>query len=311
MRNDMRPGPSIDSRGSLDPVLDVADVRKAYGDTIALDGITLTVHKGEIFGVLGPNGAGKTTLTEASEGYRSLDSGHIKVLGSHPKDSSVKRRIGVMLQEGGIYPSLKAREVVDAFAAFYPTSKDPATILDAVGLADKGSALVRSLSGGQKQRLSLALALVGNPELAFLDEPTSAMDPHARRATHEIIKGLSRWHKTVFMTTHLIEEAEYLCDRIAIIDKGRLLALGSPSELKGPPSLDFTVEGSFDLAALGEALGTSVKEISTGHFSSEGRVDPKAVADLTQWLADRQLLCSQLTTTGGTLEDAYMRLVEV
>src|SRR5215470_13112703 len=199
-----------------DPAISVAGLEKHYGDTRALDGISFSIASGEVFGLLGPNGAGKTTTVETLEGYRRPDRGRVRVLGLDPiRDGRrLRPRIGVMLQEGGLYPGIRPLEALRLFASYYDDPDDPERLLDVVGLRDAEHTLVRRMSGGQQQRLSLALALVGRPTLLFLDEPTAGMDPHARATTWALIRDLRDHGATVVLTTHAMQEAEELCDRV-------------------------------------------------------------------------------------------------
>ncbi|HEX8919211.1 MAG TPA: ABC transporter ATP-binding protein, partial [Chloroflexota bacterium] len=211
----------------------VQNLVKSYVQRTVVDGVSFCVEIGEVFGVLGPNGAGKTTTLEILEGYRRRDEGVVRVLGHDPMDApgSLKARLGGMPQEGGLYPAITPVEALSLFARFYPRPRMPEEILRLVGMEESAHTRYRRLSGGQKQRLSLALALVGSPELVFLDEPTSGMDPQARRATWELIASLRRQGVTVLLTTHYMEEAESLCDRVALLHQGRVVALGRPADL--------------------------------------------------------------------------------
>ncbi|HEV2656694.1 MAG TPA: ABC transporter ATP-binding protein, partial [Ktedonobacteraceae bacterium] len=208
---------------------------KSYGQNRVVDALGFTVHKGEVFALLGPNGAGKTTTVETLEGYRKPDQGTIRVLGLDPirQASELKPRVGVMLQQDGLYPALTAREVLTLFAGYYEQPQNPDALLERVGLSAAAKTRCRRLSGGQKRRLALAGALVGNPELVFMDEPTAGMDPQARLATWEIVRDLKSNGVTVLLTTHLMDEAERLADRVAIIDSGRLIALDTPANMIG------------------------------------------------------------------------------
>ncbi|MFI5254224.1 MAG: ABC transporter ATP-binding protein [Candidatus Limnocylindrales bacterium] len=216
-----------------EPVIRVRDLRKHYGDVRAVDGISFDVARGEIFGLLGPNGAGKTTTVEMLEGLRAPDGGELTVLGidAARRPEAIKPRIGVQLQTAALYPQLTVVEVVRLFASFYPRSLPVDEILEALDLGDKRDAQTKNLSGGQRQRLSVALALVNDPELVFLDEPTTGMDPAARRALWEIVRQLQARGKSVLLTTHYMEEAETLCDRLAIMDHGQIRESGTVEEL--------------------------------------------------------------------------------
>jgi len=226
----------------------VADLRKSYGSHQAVRGISFAIEPGEVFGLLGPNGAGKTTTVEILEGYRHRDSGSVEVLGADPEQASAgwRERIGVVLQSSSMYPNLTVEEHLALFAGYYRRPRDVAEVIALVGLEEKRSARVRSLSGGQKRRLDLGLALVGDPELLFLDEPTTGFDPAARRAAWETIRSLRALGKTILLTTHYLDEAEQLSDRVAVLREGQIVALGRPAELSGdapPTEIRFRREG--------------------------------------------------------------------
>src|SRR3954447_5094743 len=222
------------------PAITVERLVRRYGDRNVVDGLSFEVRRGEVFALLGPNGAGKTTTVEILEGYRQPSDGQVRVLGLDPVQDAqrLKPRIGVMLQDGGVANAVRPLEALELFASFFANPADPRALLKLVGLEDAARTRYRALSGGQKQRLSLAMALVGRPELVFLDEPTAGMDPQARRATWEIVRSLKRDGVTVLLTTHFMEEAEQLADRVAIVDGGKLGALDAPAALgqaAGPP----------------------------------------------------------------------------
>jgi ABC-2 type transport system ATP-binding protein len=214
-------------------VIRVEGLRKVYGDLVAVDGISFDVRKGEVFGLLGPNGAGKTTTVEVLEGLRRPDGGTVTVLGVDVVRSPdlLKPRIGVSLQNAALYPKLTVIELLELFATFYPRSRPPDELIERMDLGEKRKSRTQELSGGQRQRLSVALALIGDPELIFLDEPTTGMDPAARRALWDVIQRLRAEGRSILLTTHYLEEAEILCDRIAIIDHGKILELGTVTEL--------------------------------------------------------------------------------
>ena len=225
------------------PLIEVTDLRKSYGSRVAVDGVSFTVERGEIFGVLGTNGAGKTTTVECLQGLRKADSGEISVLGLDPATdrAALTRRVGVQLQESRLPAKLRVREALELFASFYPDPADVDVLLDQLDLRDHQRAYFGKLSGGQKQRVSIALALVGNPELAILDELTTGLDPHARRETWRLVEGVRATGVTVLLVTHFMDEAERLCDRVAIFDAGRVVATGTPTELRaaaGASTLD-------------------------------------------------------------------------
>jgi ABC-2 type transport system ATP-binding protein len=214
--------------------VEVSGLVKSYGEIEAVRGIDFEIREGEVFGLLGPNGAGKTTTVEILEGYRERDAGDVRVLGVDPQRAGgdFRERIGVVLQNADpVYPILSVEEVVRMFAGYYRRPRDPEQVIGLVGLADKRRSAIRALSGGQRRRLDLAVALVGDPELLFLDEPTTGFDPAARRAAWEMIRGLRDLGKTILLTTHYLEEAEQLADRVAVINAGRIVAAGTPAEL--------------------------------------------------------------------------------
>jgi len=218
---------------SGDPAIEVRDLRKRYGEFEAVRGIDIAVQRGEVFGLLGPNGAGKTTTVEILEGYRQRSSGEVAVLGHDPavRSRELRQRIGIVLQSGGIYGHITPREALRHWAGFYPRPRDVQEVLGLVGLLEKADVRSRKLSGGQLRRLDFALALVGDPELIFLDEPTTGFDPEARRTAWETIRSLRELGKTILLTTHYLDEAQALADRVAIVKDGRVLAIGPPREL--------------------------------------------------------------------------------
>jgi ABC-2 type transport system ATP-binding protein len=225
------------------PLIEVTDLRKRYGSRVAVDGVSFTVERGEIFGILGTNGAGKTTTVECLQGLRKADGGKISVLGLDPAAdrATLTRRVGVQLQESQLPAKLRVREALELFASFYPDPADVDVLLDRLDLRDHQRTFFGKLSGGQKQRVSIALALVGNPELAILDELTTGLDPHARRETWRLVEGVRATGVTVLLVSHFMDEAERLCDRVAIFDAGRVVATGTPTELRaaaGASTLD-------------------------------------------------------------------------
>src|SRR5436309_800773 len=258
-----------------DEAIVVDNFSKSYGSHRVVDQLHFTVHRGEVFALLGPNGAGKTTTVETLEGYKRPDQGSVRVLGRDPirEAQSLKPLIGVMLQQDGLYPALTAREILRLYAGYFREPQNIDGLLERVGLSAAAQTRCRRLSGGQKRRLALALALVGNPTLLFLDEPTSGMDPQARLATWEIIRDLKRNGATVLLTTHLMDEAERLADRVAIIDHGRLIALDTPMGLTGVENANivrFVATPGLDSAQLG-ALPSARKaeEIRPGSYLIE------------------------------------------
>ena len=225
-----------------DAAIVVRDLRKHYGEPEALRGISFEVEAGEVFGLLGPNGAGKTTTVEILEGYRDRSAGDVRVLGHDPaeRDRQLQQRVGIVLQSCGFYPRVTVREAVEHFAKAYERPRDAGETIDLVGLGEKADARTKELSGGQRRRLDLALALVGDPELVFLDEPTPGFDPAARRAAWGVVRTLKELGKTVLLTTHYLDEAQELSDRVAIVKEGRIVAEGPPDQL-GPGSSRYRV----------------------------------------------------------------------
>jgi ABC-2 type transport system ATP-binding protein len=279
---------------SAAPAILVRDLQKAYGDHLAVRGLDFEVDHGEVFGLLGPNGAGKTTTVEILEGYRSRTSGIVSVLGHDPEQRSraLRERVGIVLQSCGMYRHIRVREAVAHWAGFYPSSRDVDEVIAITGLQGKEDALARTLSGGQSRRLDLALALVGDPELVFLDEPTTGFDPAARRAAWETIRSLQDLGKTVLLTTHYLDEAQALCDRVAIVKDGRALAIGPPAAL-GAGASRYRV-------AWRDEHG-EVQERETG--------DPTALLhQLTSAALARGEGLRDLSVTRPTLEDVYLEL---
>lgn len=290
-------------------------VRKCYGETIAVADLDLEVHTAEVFALLGPNGAGKTTTVEMCEGFVRPDAGTIEVLGLDPiaDNDRLRERIGVMLQGGGGYPAARAGEMLKLVASYSANPLDPQWLLDTLGLTDAARTTYRRLSGGQQQRLALACALVGRPELVFLDEPTAGMDAHARLLVWELIDALRRDGVTVVLTTHHLREAEELADRLLIIDHGAVVASGTPQELTrsgAQGQLRFTAPPRLDLSLLITALpeGYRASEVLPGEYLVEGTVDPQVLATVTAWCARLDVLATQLRVEQRSLEDVFLEL---
>ncbi|MEP7021018.1 MAG: ABC transporter ATP-binding protein [Pseudonocardiales bacterium] len=300
----------------LAPVVEVRDLVKVYGAKRAVDGLSLAVAPGSVLALLGPNGAGKTTAIEICEGFRRPDGGSVRVLGLDPiADSTALRpRVGVMLQGGiGGYTGARAIELLRLFASYAVHPHDPVALLDSVGLADVAQIPVKRLSGGQQQRLSLALALVGRPELVFLDEPTAGMDPQARRGTWDFIRKLRTDGVSVVLTTHFLDEAEQLADSVVVIDAGRVVAAGTPAELTrsgAEGQIRFRAEPGLLLGALVAALpaGSRATEAEPGRYLVTGEVNPQLLAMLTAWCAGQGVLADELTVGRRSLEDVFLEL---
>jgi ABC-2 type transport system ATP-binding protein len=278
-----------------DAAISVSGLRKSYGRVEALRGISFEVERGEVFGLLGPNGAGKTTTVEILEGYRARGGGEASVLGRDPesRDLELRRRVGIVLQSCGFYPRATVREAVEHMAVAYPSPRDPGETIALVGLDGKEDAYAGQLSGGQRRRLDLALALVGDPELVFLDEPTTGFDPAARRAAWGVIRALRELGKTVLLTTHYLDEAQSLADRVAIVKDGLIVAEGPPSDL-GPERSRYRV--AFD---------------RNGHRVEHETDDPTALLHrLTGEALERGERLEGLSVTRPTLEDVYLELTE-
>ncbi len=274
--------------------IEVTGLRKSYGSREVLHGLDFTVEQGEVFALLGPNGAGKTTTVEILEGYRRRDGGAAQVLGCDPGETGTgfRARIGIVLQSSAVYPTLTVGETLELFAGYYPSPRDPSEVVALVGLEEKRDARVRTLSGGQLRRLDLGLALVGDPELIFLDEPTTGFDPEARRRAWDTVLGLRDLGKTVLLTTHYLEEAQRLADRVAILRDGRIAAIGSPQELlSANGSVEIRFRRAGELVVVHTDEPTRVRHEMTGEALAAG-------VELEGIEVRRQ-----------TLEDVYLELV--
>jgi ABC-2 type transport system ATP-binding protein len=294
-------------------VIRVDALRKTYGRTVAVDGVTFDVQPGEIFGLIGPNGAGKTTTMECVEGLRTPDAGTVRVLGLDPARDirALQQRIGVQLQEAQLQKRITVREAVGLWASVYDSIIDGDDLLDQLGLTDKRNAWFMTLSGGQKQRLFIAMALINDPEVVFLDELTTGLDPQARRTIWELVRGIRARGKTVCLTTHLMEEAERLCDRVAIIDHGRVVDVGTPAELVRRHCPETTVVVSTRETAALEACRalpsvTSVTQLD-GTVTIRGRAGD-VVTDTIRTIAEHRLDVTGFVTEHPTLEDVFLRL---
>jgi ABC-2 type transport system ATP-binding protein len=283
-----------------------------FGATTAVDGVSFEAAAGRVTALLGPNGAGKTTTVETAEGYRRPDAGSVRVLGLDPvaDHGALVPRIGVMPQDGGVYPGIRVLEALRLFASYYDDPLDPAALLSRVGLDDRSGAATRSLSGGERQRLSLALALIGRPEVAFLDEPTSGVDVGGRQVLRQVIRDLRDEGVAVVLTTHELAEAEHLADHVVIVDRGRVVAEGTLAELLqgGGNEIRFGAPAGLDVAALATRLGSPVREATHGEYVVDAAPAPATVAALTGWLAEHDLPLADLRAGRQTLEDVFLRL---
>lgn len=298
----------------MSPAVEVQDLHKSYGTTEALRGVSFEVAAGEVFCMLGPNGAGKTTCTEILEGHRLASSGTVRVLGYDPAhgERGMRERIGVVLQSCGIQEDLTVDELIEMYGRYYPRSRPAAELIELVELDAKRDARAGSLSGGQRRRLDLALALVGDPDLLFLDEPTTGFDPHARRQAWSTIRSLCSLGKTVFLTTHYMDEAQHLADRVAVMAAGRIVASGPPEELGGreqlPAEIRFALPDGIGLADLPTLpAGAAVLDGREGVLvrTSDGM---RTVHALTGWALERGLELRGFSVAQPTLEDVYLSL---
>jgi ABC-2 type transport system ATP-binding protein len=292
------------------PAIECENLVVRYGPLTAVDGLSLRAMAGEVLALLGPNGAGKTSTVESLEGYRRPSAGTVRVLGLDPRADHrvLSRRTGVMLQGGGVYPMLGPRRVLRLFAAYYDEPEDPAALLELVALEEAAETPWRHLSGGQQQRLSLALALVGRPDVVFLDEPTAGVDPQGRIAIRDVITGLRNRGACVLLSTHEMGEAERLADRVVIIHRGRAAASGTQAELAASPAVSFGAPPGLDITDLATVLGAPVSEHSPGRYEVAAVSSPQLTAALASWLAARDAPLSDLRT-GRSLEDTYLSIV--
>ncbi|HEV3215554.1 MAG TPA: ABC transporter ATP-binding protein [Vicinamibacterales bacterium] len=305
--------PGTRTRMTHQPVVHVASIRKTYGSTVAVDEVSFDVQPGEIFGLIGPNGAGKTTTMECVEGLRTPDRGLISVLGLDPRRYvySLQERIGVQLQEAQLQKRIKVHEAVGLWASLYRKPMDGDRLIEQLGLRDKRNAWFMTLSGGQKQRLFIALALINDPELVFLDELTTGLDPQARRAIWDLVRGIRQRGKTVFLTTHLMEEAERLCDRVAIIDHGRIIDIGTPAELVQRHCPERTVIIATEDPTAPERF-RAIPQVQS--LSSEGMQltirgsGADLVTHVIQCLAEHRIRVIDFRTELPTLEDVFLKL---
>jgi ABC-2 type transport system ATP-binding protein len=299
----------------MDIALKVDNLTKRYGDLVAVNGISFSIGKGEIFGLLGPNGAGKTTTVEMIEGLRKPDDGSIEICGINAlkKPGNIKEIIGAQLQSTTIYDQIRVKEVIDLFGNYYKKSIPSSKLLEEVSLTDKKNAFYRTLSGGQKQRVAMALAIVNDPEVLFLDEPTTGLDPQARRNVWSIIENLRKRGKTIILTTHYMEEAEQLCQRVGIIDHGEIIALDTPRNLIANTGLKSTIEFSVSqedsekiLQGL-KGIGKVTKQ-SDNKFILNTKESSKALKELTRFSDKNNINMDNISVRKATLEDVFLSL---
>jgi len=301
----------------MDLIIQVEKLAKAYGTTIAVDNISFNVHAGEIFGMVGPNGAGKSTTIECLEGLRRPDRGSVRVMGLDPvfQEKLLRPQLGVQLQHANLPERIKVWEALDLYASFYPHPLDWRILLEQLGLVEKRNTMFRKLSGGQKQRLFIALALINDPQVIFLDELTTGLDPQARHASWDMVRAIRERGKTVFMTTHFMEEAERLCDRVAIMEQGRIVALDTPAnlirDLKAENRVSFSVEGALAASGLSalphvarvETLGDKTVVYGRAH---DGQAP--LVSEVIHFLTAHGIRFSDLRTEQANLEDVFLAL---
>ena len=298
------------------PAIEVDGLVVRYGPVTAVAGVSFTVAAGEVVALLGPNGAGKTSTVETLEGYRHPTAGTVRVLGLDPlaDRDRLTSSIGVMLQEGGVYPGIKATEIMKLYASFFADPADINDLLDRVGLTHRRNSPWRQLSGGEQQRLSLALALVGRPRVAFLDEPTAGVDVSGRQLVRQVVRDLAADGVAVLTTTHDLSEAEKAADRVVIINAGQVVASGSPAELMASTEssdIRFGAPRGLDTAALGKVLYAMVDEVTPGEYCVDAPPTPTNIAMITTWLAEHDLPLADLRAGRQRLEDVFLSLTQV
>jgi ABC-2 type transport system ATP-binding protein len=292
-------------------MIHVESLTKRYGDLVAVDDVSFDVHPGELFVLLGPNGAGKTTTVEILEGLRKADDGTTTVLDAPAGSRALAEDVGVMPQESDLYAGIKTEEALRLFASFYDDHEDPEALIERFDLDRVRKANYRRLSGGEKRRLSLAIAVVGKPKVAFLDEPTAGMDVEGRATTWTIVEELKARGTTILLTTHLLDEAERVADRVGILHRGKLVALGPPAELTSGRrnELTFSVASDIDTDALGAAVGAKVARAAKGVYRIANMPPtPRLVADVTKWLQTRDVLLRRLDVGPRSLEEFYLEV---
>ncbi|MCP3975180.1 MAG: ABC transporter ATP-binding protein [bacterium] len=288
--------------------IEVSGLIKRYGDLTAVNGVDLSVAEGEVFALLGPNGAGKSTTVEILEGHRASTAGTVSVLGMDPETGGrqYRERIGIVLQETAIEKELTVREAIDIYAALYPRRRPASELIDIVGLHEKSDSRIKTLSGGQRRRLELALGIVGDPDVIFLDEPTTGFDPSARRQAWTVIENLSSLGKTILLTTHYMDEAQALADRVAVISGGEIVARGTPDTIGGRDDAAVVISFTLPPGTAPPGLGEVVDE--AGRYSLEAPAVTQRLHQLTSWALDRQIELESLTVEKPSLEDVYLEL---
>jgi ABC-2 type transport system ATP-binding protein len=298
---------------AADLAIEVRDLRKAYGETHAVDGVSFEVRRGEVFCLLGPNGAGKTTTVEILEGYRERSAGEARVLGIDPATGAreLREQVGIVLQQCGVQPDLSVYELVEMFGRYHARQRPVDEVIDLVELTEKRDERAKNLSGGQRRRLDLALALVGDPELIFLDEPTTGFDPQARRQAWSTIRSLCQLGKTVFLTTHFMDEAQFLADRVAVMRSGRIIAAGRPDELGGrdlrPAEIRFALPQAHSLGDVPDVPAES-RALVGDRVVIHTRQPVQAAQIVTSWAVEGGLELAHFSVTQPTLEDIYLEL---
>jgi ABC-2 type transport system ATP-binding protein len=299
--------------GDLQPAIEVRDLRKSYGAVEAVNGVSFEVARGEVFCLLGPNGAGKTTTVEILEGYRSRTGGEVRVLGMEPARAQreLRERVGIVLQQSGIQTDLTVAELIEMYGSYYVRGRPVDELVELVDLADKRDVRAKQLSGGQRRRLDLALALVGDPDLIFLDEPTTGFDPAARRGAWSTVRSLCELGKTVFLTTHYMDEAQSLADRVAIMNAGEIIAIGRPEELGGrnlrPAEIRFRLPLGMSLGDLPELAGAE-RSLDGDRMLLVTREPVVVTQQLTTWALEERVELEHFSVAQPTLEDIYLEL---
>ena len=304
--------PIFDWVNASSPAVSVEGLTIRYGDLLAVDNLSFEAHAGRITAVLGPNGAGKTRMIECCEGLREPAAGTVRVLGLHPKNDHklLVNRIGVMLQDGGVYPTARVRETVELYAALHGTTVDVDELVRTCGLADRAKSTWRQLSGGERQRLSLALALTAQPEVAFLDEPTSGVDISGRGLIRDTLRKMANSGCAVVIATHELDEAERIADDVVIISKGRVMIAGTVNDLRsGDKVLRFRSQPGIDVAAVSASIGSAVVEVSPGEYCVAGESDASVIGALGSWLAEHGHPMTDVRTGTESLADIFLRVV--